>query len=299
MALVKGRISELGFKVSILFEAEVNLDQTDFSKVAIGVTFGITILSATVRLVVRLRYQKRLHLDDYLMIIACVFLISGTTLLYLGTSAIFFIEDVSLNGEEVIAAVGLDYFLKQLLFYQRINWAYLALTWATVFFVKFAFLAFFRHLLDRVPFMYKYWKVLVGFTTLVFAFAVCDGFIACPVLGLASGEYLVLRPYLNKTDSLSTVQCSANPARLQTALGIGATVISLDILTDVLSLSISSTNSYNFLTADSSDNSNLTALEGTDQAAPETWPWNIPLPQHSYGHYGHHKSLWHPLPWNF
>lgn len=121
MALVKGRISELGFKVSILFEAEVNLDQTDFSKVAIGVTFGITILSATVRIVVRLRYQKRLHLDDYLMIIACVFLISGTTLLYLGTSAIFFIEDVSLNGEEVIAAVGLDYFLKQLLFYQRIN----------------------------------------------------------------------------------------------------------------------------------------------------------------------------------
>ena len=132
------------------------------------------------------------------MIIACVFLISGTILLCLGISTLFFIEDVNLNGEEVIAAVGLDYFLKQLLVYQRMEWAYLALTWAAIFFVKFAFLAFFRHLVDRVPDIYKYWKVLVGFTTLVFAFSVCDGFLACPSQGVTSRECLVLYWYPNK-----------------------------------------------------------------------------------------------------
>ena len=148
----------------------------------------MAMLSAIVRIAIRLRSQKRLSLDDCLIIFACICLSAGTTLLYLGTSAIFFIEDLTLNGMGVLAAVGPDSFLQQLTFYQKINWSYLALTWTTIFFVKFAFLAFFRHLVNRLPSMQRYRTVLVVFTILVFAFAVCDGFIACPKLGLDSRE---------------------------------------------------------------------------------------------------------------
>ncbi|MCJ1362616.1 hypothetical protein MMC16_001721 [Acarospora aff. strigata] len=201
MALIEGRIPEVAFKA------------------VVGLTFGISILSVVVRIAIRLQSQKRLQLDDYLLIFAFICLTAATVLLYIGTSVIYFIEEVTLNGIGATQAVGMAVFLQRLVYYQKINWAYLALSWTTIFFVKFAFLSFFRPLVDRLPSMHMYWRIVVGFTALVFAFAVCDAFIVCPQLGLEA------------------LQCSG-PAKLNTALAIGATVISLDIVTDVLILII-------------------------------------------------------------
>ena len=68
------------------------------------------------------------------------------------------------------------------------NMAYLMLSWSTIFFVKFGFLSVFRHLVDRIPPMYRFWKGVLVFTGLVFAFTMCDGFVACPKTGLKAGE---------------------------------------------------------------------------------------------------------------
>jgi hypothetical protein len=97
------------------------------------------------------------------------------------------VAELSLNPTAILAS-GLSQadIMQQIVFFQKINWAYLALSWASIFAIKFGFLSFFRHLVDRIPFMYNYWRGVVVFTGLVFAFTVCDAFIACPKLGMAA-----------------------------------------------------------------------------------------------------------------
>lgn len=141
MALIEGRIPQFAFKVRGFY-----LLHFDPNKNVIGVTIGLSMIAAVARIAIRFISQRRLHLDDYLLIFSCICLIVATVLLYLGLSAISFIEELNLNGIEVLTAgnISMEYFLDQLIFYQRINWAYLSLTWTTIFCVKFAFLAFFQ-----------------------------------------------------------------------------------------------------------------------------------------------------------
>ena len=70
----------------------------------------------------------------------------------------------------------------------KIDWAYLALPWVTVLTVKFGFFSLFRHLVDRISPIYRFWKDVLVFTGPIFGFAVCDGFIGCPKSGIESGE---------------------------------------------------------------------------------------------------------------
>lgn len=189
MALIEGRIPQFAFKVRGFYLLHLHT-HADPNKIVIGVTIGLSIIAAVARIAIRFKSQRRLHLDDYLLIFACICLIAATVLLYLGLSAIYFIEELSLNGIKVLTAgnISMKDFLDQLIFYQRIYWAYLSLTWATIFCVKFAFLAFFRNFVDRLPPMQRYWKLVTVLTGLIFAFEVCGGFIACPKLGLAARE---------------------------------------------------------------------------------------------------------------
>lgn len=123
------------------------------------------------------------------------------------------------------------------------------MTWAAIFAVKFAFLFLFRNLVDRLPSMYMYWRMVVVFTALVFAFAVCDTFITCPKLGLDSCKYYA-RPFQTaiRPDIFYIVECAQSKA-IEKALGLGATAISLDIVTDLLSLlAPPQPYSYNLLT---------------------------------------------------
>jgi hypothetical protein len=128
-----------------------------------------------------------LRIDDYFLLSSCALLIAATGLLCWEISSIFFVAELSLNPTAILAS-GLSQadIMQQIVFFQKINWAYLALSWASIFAIKFGFLSFFRHLVDRIPFMYAYWRGVVVFTGLVFAFSVCDAFIACPKLGIAA-----------------------------------------------------------------------------------------------------------------
>ena len=186
MALSSGRISQSDFKVALLYP-HPNQDSTKTFQVVVGVFFSVALLAAAARIIIRLWLQKRLRLDDYLLLFSCVCLIPATGLLYYGTTSIFFVGELSYDLAAILGeGISEAEIIERITLFQKINWAYLALTWASIFAIKFGFLSLFRHLIDRVQFLYTFWKGVTIFTGLIFAFSVCDSFIACPKLGAAS-----------------------------------------------------------------------------------------------------------------
>ena len=188
MAQSVGRISEPAFKV--ISSCTLSLPNVaDVPQVIIGVFFGVAILAAISRVVIRLWFNKKLRLDDYFLISSCVFLAGATGVLCYGISTIFLGAKLAFDPSEVLAGnVNEADILAQANLITKINWSYLALSWVAIFLVKFGFLSLFRHLVDRLPSMYKFWKGALVFTGVVFAFAVCDGFIACPKSGAEAGK---------------------------------------------------------------------------------------------------------------
>jgi len=75
----------------------------------------------------------------------------------------------------------------QLGWFQKVLYVFLDLSMATVYCVKFSFLVFFRHLIDRLPGMTTYWKTVVVVCAISFAGAMSSPFIGCPYFGIESG----------------------------------------------------------------------------------------------------------------
>lgn len=169
-----------------------------------GILFGIAIVAAALRALIHLRMRMPLRLDDYLLLFACISLTAGTGLLYYEMSSIYYVQALQLSPAAAsgTAASGsapaeaeyeqLEAILKEVVFYQKFSWAYLALTWAAIFAVKFAFLSFFRQLVNRLPRLHLYLKVVVGLVALVFCFTVCEPFITYSKTGAA---YCKLLPF--------------------------------------------------------------------------------------------------------
>ena len=134
--------------------------------------------------------MKRLQLDDCFLIFACICLVLSTFLLLWGLTSVLLLEKAELgqiNGMTSDPANPV-LILEQLRFFEDVNWAYLTLTWTTIFSVKAAFLAFFRHLVNRLHSMHVYWKAVVICTALVFVVAVCDAFITCSHVGTSARQ---------------------------------------------------------------------------------------------------------------
>ena len=135
------------------------------------------------------RLAKRLQLDDWLLIFACVSLTAATIFLLYATPTVYLIEATSLNPKGLFGGGGagitdLDTLLVKLNFFARFNWIYLILTWTTIFAVKFGFLSFFRKLVLRLPGIHLYWRIVVVVTAGVYLFSLIDGIVACPHIGL-------------------------------------------------------------------------------------------------------------------
>ena len=147
-------------------------------------------IATFVRITLRLRLEKQLGVDDYFLLSSCVLLIASTGLLYWGIRAIFFTAELKLNPAAILAS-GLSEadMLREIVFFQKVSWAHTTLSWACIFAVKFGFFSFFRHLVDRITFMFAFWKGGVIFTGLVCAFCISDNFIACPKLGMSACKY--------------------------------------------------------------------------------------------------------------
>lgn len=154
------------------------------------VFFGTAILATAARMIIRLWFLRgSLRLDDYLLLASCVFLTGATAALCYGTTSIFLATTLTYNPSAVphtsmsgaVVVQNVDLFIK-------ISWTYLALSWASIFFVKFGFLSLFKHLVDRLPLMLRLWRAALAFTALVFVIAECNGFMNCANSGIAVGK---------------------------------------------------------------------------------------------------------------
>ncbi|KAL8990577.1 MAG: hypothetical protein Q9169_008088 [Polycauliona sp. 2 TL-2023] len=166
-------------------------------KVVIGVLFGLAIGAAIARVVIRLWLRLRFRVDDYLLLCSTACLVAATGVLYYGIPSIFLAAELTFNPGAVLKA-GIDesMLLRNVNLYSKINWTYLALSWTTIFLIKF-------WLLDAVQ--------TVGRPR--------------------STNPQLLGGYIG----LAAAKCSATPEVLNKAFAIGIVAIVLDMVTDILS----------------------------------------------------------------
>ena len=151
--------------------------------------FAIAIVAATARMIIRLKLHKKLRLDDFCVIFACVCLAGATGLSYYAMSINYVIEQLSMHPTQSTGG-GIDraMVLQRVISLQKIVWAYSVLSWTVIFATKFGYLCLFRNIVDRLPTMYAIWKFVVLLTILAFGFALCSIWLFCPNDGLAGSE---------------------------------------------------------------------------------------------------------------
>ena len=138
-------------------------------------------MTAILSTIVRIRLRNGLGLDDMFLLLACVFLIASTGLLFLVSDALYFEEELTLDPATVTFSANS---FEQLDWYQKVIYAYLDLSQTATYCVKISFLCFFRLLIDRLRYMIIYWRVIVVISVLAWAYAMCTAFIGCPDFGL-------------------------------------------------------------------------------------------------------------------
>ena len=153
-----------------------------------GGLFGLAIIAAIARTLIRFRSTPRFTLDDALLLFACTCLTAATGLLYKLIPNAYFFEALDFN-DRVSLPFPISHFSQEIVLTVRILDAYTCISWLVVFAVKFCFLFFFRALIDRVKRMIIYWRAVVFITVIFGGISLCETFIACSHIDATSGEF--------------------------------------------------------------------------------------------------------------
>ena len=139
--------------------------------------FAVCIISVSARYYIRLAVQKEFGLDDAFLAFGTACLVAAMVVLYINMDNMYLTEAMSyaptrfpLQPQDLDRAIA---FRKQVT-------ASLILTWVAMMAVKFSFLALFRRLIDRMPPLIRYWRVVVVFNLAVTAYGASVYIIACP-----------------------------------------------------------------------------------------------------------------------
>ncbi|MCJ1422479.1 hypothetical protein MMC29_000359 [Sticta canariensis] len=173
----------------------------------IGVFYGLALLAALTRLVLQLKTYRHLQVEDYSLIFACISLTASTILGYANELNYNPARYFHLVEEHVDVAAHINA-------YERLYYSYPCLLWATIFSVKFAYLAFFRRLVDRARPLVIYWRIVVGLSVVSFPVCVVSVYVVCVKWGL---------------DAVVCLQ----PVYFHRALGMAITDAVLDIIIDL------------------------------------------------------------------
>lgn len=160
-------------------------------QVVVGILFGTSVLAALARVVIRLRMQRRLYLDDAFLFFACVCLSAATGLLYRSVGVMYSDEELVIDPSSAFSALLL---IPQLLWFEKILDSYLALLWAAIFAVKLSFLVLFKSLIRRLKGITVYWSFAVTITTIVGCLCVTDSFMSCPHFNISARKIILLHP---------------------------------------------------------------------------------------------------------
>lgn len=195
-------------------------------------------LAASMRTALRMHSQKRLNLDDAFLLFACAALTAATPVLYRTIAPLYFLQELAsgdLNTTTLSQSsdINVD---AQVHWYKLLHVTYEALIWTAIFSVKFSFLAFFRHIVDRIPSLMLHWKIVGVINIVACAFCVCLPFMTCPLTDYAASKLSQpISLWRFRADVLCTlVQCIYGPEFTREAAIAWATT-SLDRVTDILS----------------------------------------------------------------
>lgn len=170
----------------------VTTEENDFCQVVMGVLFSFAIVAAIVRTAIRIRMRRRLYLDDAFLGLACFALTASTIVLYNDLGTRYLVAELVqyyLAGDmaDLPADVNVAATAQR---YQRTQYVHGILSWIVIFSVKFTFLSFFHQLLDRLPRLLFYWKVVVVANAVALVYCICYGFLECPRSGLDVSEWM-------------------------------------------------------------------------------------------------------------
>ena len=197
-------------------------------------------IAAIARTAIQIQQYRRLRVDDYTLIFACVMFVAGSILLFVSLPTVYWITGITLDPlnpttEKFIFSPDFPY---QIAHSQKIVYSYLSLSITAIFSVKVTFIVFFRPMVDKMPNMIMYWKVLFAITLVSYIFSICSQFIECPHFGVSACESFHAQESCDIQNSLliqyTIVNCVVGHGFTRT-LGVSATVIGLDLLTDLMS----------------------------------------------------------------
>ncbi|MCJ1307352.1 hypothetical protein MMC25_000998 [Agyrium rufum] len=184
----QGRVPEDVFKPVVCF----------FYALALGGAFARTI--------VRWKVNRAFAADDAFLAAAIVFMTASFVILWLSIPDIYLFQALSADPFAVVIPTDL---MQRTSWFQESDKAYLAVAWTAIFSVKFGFLMFFRRLVDRLPKLATYWKIICAITGIFYIFCFIDGFVACPYNGMAA-QACTHEPALTRVIILASFSIAAD-----------------------------------------------------------------------------------------
>ena len=262
MATPESKISPMAFKVNPYQVYKVN--QLTVLKASAGTLFATAMILAVGRFYIRIKTYNRFLVDDFLLLFACLTLIASMCLTYIDIASDIYVHD----------------YLYQVIEDEKLQAISTVLFWATIFAVKFSFLAFFKGLIKGVGRLDWWWWFIFVMTIPAAAICMCVNFIACPYIGIG------------------IVNCADN-THLDKELALLKATTILDIVTDILSeilFRILISNSVDTLLSHLYPGDPLVACQDYD--APKNRSRCCTLSQHRHDHRQHCQSRISLYPWN-
>lgn len=202
-------------------------------KSVLGVLFGMAMIAAAARTALRLKQHGRLFFDDLFLLIACIFLTAATIITYHVSWALYVpYSDFTLFHPNDLK--------RRVIWFQKMVFAYISLTWVVIFAVKLSFMYFFRALVDRLVNMVIYWRIVLGVIVVSFAVCVSEAAMECPHFDISSGMSPIFSYFFGHISKHLTdiksgiVHCVLGPGVNRT-MGVMTATICLDFITDLMS----------------------------------------------------------------
>ena len=156
-------------------------ERTHIQQTVTSIFCSFAILTTMIRTAIRIKLQRRLLLDDWFLLLACVCLSAGFGLLMINREMIYFIEPITLNPQfNRLKSRDANELSSQSARFAKISDTFTVCIWAAVYSVKLSYLLFFKLLITNVTIVRRYWIFVFGLTVACGLFSLCGQFIFCP-----------------------------------------------------------------------------------------------------------------------
>ena len=146
-------------------------------------------IAALFRLILQRKIHRRLFLDDYFLIFACILLTASMFLGYTNVGTLYWSQELIYNPSRFAHLLeGHVDIAAHINAYNRLYLSYPTLLWTAIFAVKFGYLAFFRRLIARVTPLVTYWRVVIGITIVSFPICIISNYVNCVKWGLEASK---------------------------------------------------------------------------------------------------------------